>query len=93
MTSGGGSGLVATHEANAAGGARVDEARLFDALDGDHIRLLRLAVARHALERTGTTPGALAIIARPGSFTEAPPDASPPACNQPASPAPAGACC
>ena len=70
--SGGGSGLVSTLEANAAGGARVDEAHLFDALYGDHTRLLRWAVARHALERAGGAPGALAVLARPNSATEAP---------------------
>lgn len=70
--SGGGSGLTAALEANAMGGVRIDEAHYHDALYGDPARTLRWAAARFRQDAAGVPPGALVVIARPGSSTEDP---------------------
>ncbi len=64
--SGGGSGLLATLQAEAAGGVRVDEVHLFDALSRDPAPLLRWAAAR----RGSDPPPALVVIAGPGGWAE-----------------------
>jgi hypothetical protein len=70
--SGGGSGLARILETSLRGALRVDEAHLFDALYGDHGPVLRWARTRAADQRPGVPPPALAVIARPGTATEAP---------------------
>lgn len=70
--SGGGSGLARILETSLRGVLRVDEAHLFDALYGDHGPVLRWARARAADARPGVPTPALAVIARPGTATEAP---------------------